>query len=90
MQELRWILLGLGLLLIGGVWLWGRRRSAAAADEVAAVVRAADRYEAMTDGTPTMSAHADDDEGHHVDDPTIEMPVRGFDERRCPARTRPW
>ncbi len=89
MQELRWILLGFGLLLIGGLWLWGRRRSAAAADEVAAVVRAADRYEAMTDGTPTMSAHADDDDAHHVDDPTIEMPVRGFDERQVSGANPP-
>jgi cell division protein ZipA len=101
--ELRWILLGFGLLVIAGIWLWGRRRSAAAGDENAALTRGAERYEPRMDG----EVHAADGEygagaghgearehGHdpalHDDDlPTIELLARGYDERRANGANPP-
>ena len=34
MNELRWILIGFGIVLMAGIYLWGRRGSAAVADDV--------------------------------------------------------
>lgn len=97
MAELRWILLGLGLLLILGVWLWGRRGSAVAADDTAALVRGdrhpdADALDA--DHGSDEDDHPGDDAGHHgalvpEDLPTVEVPVRGYDERRSHGANPP-
>ncbi len=95
MAELRWILLGFGLLVIGGIWLWGRRRPAAVADETTAMMRGSDRYEPHMDGDADGHVHEDGhDEGHHPhlhddDLPTIEFPVRGYDERRAHGANPP-
>ena len=35
MSELRWILIGFGIVLLAGIYLWGRRGSAAVAEDVA-------------------------------------------------------
>jgi cell division protein ZipA len=35
MSELRWILIGFGIVLLAGIYLWGRRGNAAVAEEVA-------------------------------------------------------
>ena len=35
MNELRWILIGFGIVLLAGIYLWGRRGSAAVAEDVA-------------------------------------------------------
>ncbi|HEY0942933.1 MAG TPA: cell division protein ZipA C-terminal FtsZ-binding domain-containing protein [Steroidobacter sp.] len=35
MSELRWILIGFGIVLLAGIYLWGRRSGAAAPEEVA-------------------------------------------------------
>ena len=87
MAELRWILLGFGLLVIGGIWLWGRRRPAAGADDVAAVVRGQDRYEALADGTPSMSAQPDAAAAGH--ESTTEVPVRACVERQVAGANPP-
>jgi FtsZ-interacting cell division protein ZipA len=100
--ELRWILLGAGLLLILAVWVWGRRRSAAAADDTTAVIRGGDRYEPhlvdADDGHRDPHGHDDPhDPGAHgsggglepEDLPTVEVPVRGYDERRAHGANPP-
>lgn len=88
MAELRWILLGFGLLVIGGIWLWGRRRPEAGGDEVAAAALGADRYEGIAEATPPMSAH-EHGESLPDDHPTIEIPVRGYDERQVSGANPP-
>ncbi len=35
MSELRWILIGFGIVLLAGIYLWGRRGGAAVAEDVA-------------------------------------------------------
>jgi cell division protein ZipA len=85
--ELRWILLGLGLLLIAGIWIWGRRRSAAVGDETTALVRG-ERHEPHFDSEPAPDlAH---EPGAAPDDlPTVEVPVRIHDERRAHGANPP-
>ena len=89
MAELRWILLGFGVVLIAAVWLWGRRRPAAVADD-GALLRSAERYEPQFEAE---HAPEHDDPGSQpvdeVDLPTIEVPIRVSDERRTHGANPP-
>src|SRR5262245_11842450 len=79
-SELRWILIGFGIVLLAGIYLWGRRRGAAVASDDAVVrVRPDGRREMPTVGPsvghtvgnviePTL-----DDEGVATDEP---LPAR--------------
>lgn len=92
--ELRWILLAIGLALIGGLWWWERRRALAPPEEAAA--RAADRFEPRLDGdsAPGAAAHAtppDEDDERLVPEPEpVEPPMRArADERPVPRGDPP-
>jgi cell division protein ZipA len=71
-SELRWILLGLGLALIAGLWWWERRRPSAPPEESA--LRAGDRFEPRLDGDGP--GPASEQAGGAPD-----IPIRAHDER---------
>ena len=82
-SQLRWILLGLGLALIAGLWWWERRRPSAAPEE--SLVRGPDRFEPRLDtetpGTGLAAVPAAP--------PTPEPPMRALDGRLVPRGDPP-
>ncbi len=78
-SELRWILLGLGLALIAGLWWWERRRPSVPSEESA--LRAGDRYEPRLDAEGAVAATA----GERAGTATLELPIRAHEERAVRA-----
>ena len=77
-SELRWILLGLGLALIAGLWWWERRRPSAPPEESS--VRGSDRYEPRLDGEGAPE---------HRGTVAADLPMRAHDERQVPRGDPP-
>ena len=80
-SELRWILLGLGLALIAGLWWWERRRARTPAEESA--VRGGDRFEPRLDGDGVVAA------GEHGGAVAVELAPHAHGERQVPRGDPP-
>lgn len=72
-SELRWILLGIGLVLVAGLWWWERRRARVPPEE--SPLRSQDRFE------PRLEGEAAAGEGHAAG---AEPALRALDERPVP------
>jgi len=72
-SELRWILLGIGLVLVAGLWWWERRRSSVPPEE--SPLRSQDRFE------PRLDAESAAAEAHAA---AAEPALRTLDERPVP------
>ncbi len=83
--QLRGILLGFGLLLIGGLWWWGRRRSGAASDESIASMRGPERHEPHL--APEPEPHRPPPDADRL--PTVEVPVYRSEERQVSGANPP-
>jgi cell division protein ZipA len=68
MSELRWILIGFGIVLLAGIYLWGRRGSAAVAEDV--TLRS--RSEAQPQGFTDSRREPGVDDVSSYDEPTYE------------------
>ncbi|MBS0373496.1 MAG: hypothetical protein JSR73_02880 [Proteobacteria bacterium] len=80
-NQLRWILLGIGLVLIAGLWWWERRRASAPAEESAK--RSADRFEPRLDGE-AGGAHPPAEPAPAAAPPGYGPPMRASEERPVP------
>jgi cell division protein ZipA len=80
-SELRWILLGLGLALIAGLWWWERRRPSAPPEESS--VRVPDRFEPRLEGEGALAA------GEHGGAVAVDLSIRAHDERPVPRGDPP-
>jgi cell division protein ZipA len=79
--ELRWILLGLGLALIAGLWWWERRRPSAPPEETSA--RVPDRFEPRLDGAGAVAT------GEHGGAVAGDVAARSHDNRPVPSGDPP-
>jgi cell division protein ZipA len=81
MSELRWILIGFGIVLLAGIYLWGRRGSAAVAEDVALRSRpeGAPQPHGFADMRREPGLHRED--GSSYDEPSYE---RSFGEDEQP------
>ena len=80
-SELRWILLGLGLALIAGLWWWERRRPSAPPEESS--VRVPDRFEPRLDGAGAGAT------GGHGGAIAADVAARSHDSRPVPTGDPP-
>lgn len=80
-NQLRWILLGIGLVLIAGLWWWERRRPSAPPDE--SPKRAPDRFEPRLDGE-AATPHPSADPPEPASSPGYGPPMRAGDDRPVP------
>jgi cell division protein ZipA len=80
-SELRWILLGLGLALIAGLWWWERRRPSAPPEESS--VRGTDRFEPRLDGDGMVAM------GEHGGAVAVDLSIRAHDDRKVPRGDPP-
>lgn len=69
MSELRWILIGFGIVLLAGIYLWGRRGSAAVDEDVALRSRPEPAMQPSYDAYEAQDAYEEDE-------PLIEDPPR--------------
>jgi cell division protein ZipA len=95
MNELRWILIGFGIVLLAGIYLWGRRGSAVASDDAVVRVRPEPSHPPRE---PTVAGHetlpADEEEeispptpaAGRMDEYAITA-VRAVTPRTAPSRT---
>ncbi len=80
-SELRWILLGIGLALIAGIWWWERRRPSTPPEDSRS--RGRDRFEPRLDAEPAAPAAEPAGTG------AADVPIRAVDERRVPRGDPP-
>lgn len=81
MSELRWILIGFGIVLLAGIYLWGRRGSAAVAEDVALRSRPepSPQPHGFSDARREPALHRDDvssydEDSNEEDEPAEEAP----------------
>ena len=85
-EQLRFILLGVGLALVGGLWLWERRNSAQPPAGSRAGARLPDRYEPQLDADTDAAASDPSLTESAALEPPLPPPAArgGGDERRPP------
>ncbi len=79
MNELRWILIGFGIVLLAGIYLWGRRGSAAVAEDVALRSQPEAGPQGFADFRREPAMHRED--GSSYDEPSYE---RSYEEEEEP------
>lgn len=84
MSELRWILIGFGIVLLAGIYLWGRRGTAAVSEDVALRSRPepAMQPHGFGDARREPALHRDDDsydEPSYEDEEPLDEPSRDLE-----------